>query len=345
MIKANINGTITITPTRGVVSRVVKKNKYAEVLLHNLTALRNSPISSCKQVQTALAKYRTEIKPTKKINANNITHNGTVLSSSAKARIRNLCTSLYHSRSNLKFLTLSLPSARQVFGGCEVFASDSFYVNCLSKFLENLKVNYGLVNYLWVAERQMKYNRGAIHYHLVVDIPFQKYTKLSEIWSNLLLEYHYSSVACVDGVTINSLNGVSSYLSSYLSKKTSKKISHLHFDSDGNPVMIQKEPSIEPRFYCRVWAMSREWSQLSRSEKCVKELNVEQLHEVLEDESNVYKKNEYKLKNTQYSITIIRCNQHRIFELFFKDYYDIPIVGNGTRPNRAIKTKKQYEFN
>jgi len=52
-----------------------------------------------------------------------------------------------------------------------------------SNHIKNLKENYGLSSYLWVAERQ---KRGAIHYHCLFDIPFVDVRDINRSFGNSL---------------------------------------------------------------------------------------------------------------------------------------------------------------
>lgn len=62
----------------------------------------------------------------------------------------------------------------------------------LSKFLENLRKNYGLVSYVWVLEKQ---GNGNPHYHCIFDMPFQDIKTVNQIWVETLKR------GCVDYVS------------------------------------------------------------------------------------------------------------------------------------------------
>jgi hypothetical protein len=49
-----------------------------------------------------------------------------------------------------------------------------------SKFVENLRINYGCCGYIAVREFGHKYNR--VHYHLLCAIPYHSFTKLNTAW-------------------------------------------------------------------------------------------------------------------------------------------------------------------
>jgi hypothetical protein len=154
---------------------------------------------------------------------NNISVTGTTLTRSAKTSLRNLCHQLfYQGRRNLKFFTFTLPPTYRVEHDFEAFQSDSFYNACLSRLLENLKKNYGLKDYFWVAERQEKNGRGAIHYHCVFDVNFLSAQHLCFLWCQQLKEYHVKSRNCVEYAEIKTLKSLANYVSKYISKNGSR---------------------------------------------------------------------------------------------------------------------------
>lgn len=97
----------------------------------------------------------------------------------------------------------------------------------IAKFVNNLRMSYGLENYLWVREFTLA---GAPHYHFVADIPsFSSPVGISRYWSNL---FSAVSVNCVRlgskpdkrGKRIFRINPresqrAANYLTTYLSKQ------------------------------------------------------------------------------------------------------------------------------
>ena len=77
-------------------------------------------------------------------------------------------------KNNITFFTLTFP-----FNADEVQAND-----CFSKFMENLKLNYGLSNYIASKERGEKGINHKIHYHCLFDLPYISITKLNKAWCN-----------------------------------------------------------------------------------------------------------------------------------------------------------------
>ena len=52
------------------------------------------------------------------------------------------------------------------------------------KFIKRLKRRYPDLKYLTVVEFQDKKGRGAVHYHMICNLPFIKKTELFDIWGN-----------------------------------------------------------------------------------------------------------------------------------------------------------------
>lgn len=91
---------------------------------------------------------------------------------------------------------------------------------CLTNFLKNLKLNYGLASYLWVCELQQ---RGAAHYHLILDIPFVPIDKLNSAWCKAISLVSRPSDNAVRlspgwGGVIQSHDRVIKYVCKYISK-------------------------------------------------------------------------------------------------------------------------------
>ena len=77
-------------------------------------------------------------------------------------------------QNNITFFTLTFP-----FNANEEQANE-----CFSKFMDNLKLNYGLQNYIATKERGEKGQHHKIHYHCLFDIPYISITKLNKAWCN-----------------------------------------------------------------------------------------------------------------------------------------------------------------
>jgi len=87
-------------------------------------------------------------------------------------RIRQL-TMLNFSNDYVKLLTLT-------FGDCDFDITDPRICNKkLSRFLQKLRKLYPTFKYIGVIEFQ---KRGAVHYHILCDLPFTDKDKLAEMW-------------------------------------------------------------------------------------------------------------------------------------------------------------------
>lgn len=81
----------------------------------------------------------------------------------------------------------------------------------LKAFLHRMRYRFGEFDYLIVPEYQMKYDRGAVHYHLVCNIGYIENKFLAEIWTH--------------GFTKINLIGDGKKVAGYLSKYISKDLS------------------------------------------------------------------------------------------------------------------------
>jgi len=85
-------------------------------------------------------------------------------------------------------------------------------------FIRRLKYRYPSFSYLAVPERQ---KRGAIHYHLICNMPFVNFDELREIWGFGRLEVK----------DIRSVKKTGAYIAKYLTKDTSDFFSKRYFCS------------------------------------------------------------------------------------------------------------------
>lgn len=125
-------------------------------------------------------------------------------------------------------------------------------IKCLNKYLTVLRKKIGLFNYIWVAEKQLKKTNN-IHFHLIIDRRLD-ITEINSLWvcqqhnSKIINQdaalrfyndygltfkqahkkgYFYQRIVQsylnpVDVKPVNSLNGLSSYLTNYVIKNESK---------------------------------------------------------------------------------------------------------------------------
>lgn len=66
------------------------------------------------------------------------------------------------------------------------------------KFIQRMRYAYGNFKYITVVEFQDKNGRGAVHYHMISDLPFISNDKLREIWRNGFVKIN--KVSHVDNV-------------------------------------------------------------------------------------------------------------------------------------------------
>lgn len=88
-------------------------------------------------------------------------------------------------RNKVIFLTLTFP-----------FLIDELKANiCFSKFIDNLKHNFGLHSYIAVKELNFQDKIGTVpHFHCIFDIPFIHVSKLNRAWIRTFSELHPGSV-------------------------------------------------------------------------------------------------------------------------------------------------------
>lgn len=77
-----------------------------------------------------------------------------------------------------------------------------------AKFIKRLKYYYPKVKYLAVVEFQDKNDRGAVHYHMLIQLPYVPVEKLSKIWS-----HGYIFITKIDHV-----DNIGAYVTKYMTK-------------------------------------------------------------------------------------------------------------------------------
>jgi len=102
-----------------------------------------------------------------------------------KTKIYSSASRQFHNRRNkVAFVTFTNPN--------ELIYKDLKECNIrFSKFLENLRLNYKLHSYIWVAERQ---DNGSVHYHTFFDIPKFDINKMREAYNSAM---QHNSRSCV----------------------------------------------------------------------------------------------------------------------------------------------------
>jgi len=116
-------------------------------------------------------------------------------------------------KNNLTFFTLTFP-----FEPYEEVAN-----NCFSKFVENLKLNYDLKNYIAVKERGEQF--GRLHFHAIFDLPRIDILKINAAWCATFRNYSSPSACAVrlpkrsnGGAVIRSQKRCVKYLCKYIGK-------------------------------------------------------------------------------------------------------------------------------
>lgn len=90
--------------------------------------------------------------------------------------IRQLICSNFDSGS--KFVTLTFDNDRE-HDIRDVQACNQYF----KKFVQRIKYRYPEFKYVAVIEFQDKNGRGAVHYHMICNLPFMKKSELAEIWA------------------------------------------------------------------------------------------------------------------------------------------------------------------
>ena len=128
--------------------------------------------------------------------------------------VRSACVDLWHKRKskNLLFFTVTIP-----FKINEVELSRIW-----NHFLNNLRNNYKVTNYVWVKEIQTK--TGNIHYHVLVDRNRIGIKHLQDTWNNCInfitgtMPKFNNSVRLGKRPIVSHIQTVANYLSKYITK-------------------------------------------------------------------------------------------------------------------------------
>lgn len=75
-------------------------------------------------------------------------------------------------------------------------------------FCQRLKYRYPYLKYVTVIEFQDKNGRGAVHYHMICNLPYIKKSELSEIWGNGFVKIN----------AIDKVDNVGAYVVKYMNK-------------------------------------------------------------------------------------------------------------------------------
>ena len=144
----------------------------------------------------------------------------------AKTNIRRLINA--NSDDFGKFLTLTF----------EKNETDLDYCNYeFEKFIKRLKYKYDSFKYLVVVEFQ---KRGAVHYHMLCNLPYIKSKEISDIWGNGFIKIN----------RIDRVSNLGAYVTKYLQKDTSdprleKRKCYFTSRSLDKPIEITQKKEIE----------------------------------------------------------------------------------------------------
>lgn len=118
-----------------------------------------------------------------------------------RTSIRQLVTQNFNSSS--KFVTLTFRD------GLDFDIKDVKQCNnAYHLFCKRLKRRYGDFKYVTVIEFQDKNDRGAVHYHMICNLPYIKKSELSEIWGNGFVKIN----------SIDKVDNVGAYVVKYMNK-------------------------------------------------------------------------------------------------------------------------------
>lgn len=118
-------------------------------------------------------------------------------------RIRQLVCSNFDSGS--KFVTLTFDNSRD-FDITDVQACNKYF----KQFIQRLRYRYADLQYLAVIEFQDKNGRGAVHYHMICNLPFIKKNELADIWRAGFVKIN----------RIDKVDNVGAYVIKYMCKDT-----------------------------------------------------------------------------------------------------------------------------
>jgi hypothetical protein len=118
-------------------------------------------------------------------------------------------------RNKVIFLTLTFP----------VKISEQDANICFSKFIDNLKHNFGLHSYIAVKELNSQARIGVNpHFHCIFDIPFVYVAKLNRAWIRTFSEFHPGSANALrlgspdHGTVVKNANRLVKYICKYTAK-------------------------------------------------------------------------------------------------------------------------------
>lgn len=121
-------------------------------------------------------------------------------------RIRQLVCANFDSGS--KFVTLTFNDL-QDFDITDVISCNKYF----KKFILRLKYRYPEMKYVAVIEFQDKNGRGAVHYHMICNLPYIKKSELSKIWGGGFIKIN----------AIDKVDNVGAYVIKYMTQEMADK--------------------------------------------------------------------------------------------------------------------------
>lgn len=138
---------------------------------------------------------------TERGNGANQEHNYANTQKARREAVRNLTTTNFDSSS--KFVTLTFRNGLG-FDIRDVKACNKAF----KQFVQRMKRKFPDFRYLAVIEFQDKNGRGAVHYHMICNLPFIKKAELARIWGNGFVKIN----------AIDKVDNVGAYISKYMAK-------------------------------------------------------------------------------------------------------------------------------
>lgn len=109
---------------------------------------------------------------------------------------------------NAKFVTLTFDNKRD-FDIKDVKQCNAYF----KAFIKRLRYVYGDFKYLYVIEFQDSRGRGAVHYHVIMEVPFIKKSELARIWGGGFVKIN----------AIDKVDNLGAYVVKYMNKDIDDK--------------------------------------------------------------------------------------------------------------------------
>lgn len=163
--------------------KIVITNNIIEFVEYEKLNVNGRPTDKAYEVEKGQGKYKDE--------------NYEKYQSTRRDTIRRLVTQNFDTSS--KFVTLTF---------AENIKDVKMANKLFDKFIKRLKYKFKDIKYVAVIEFQDKNKRGAVHYHMIANLPYIKAKELQEIWS-----YGYIKINAIDKV-----DNIGAYVIKYMTK-------------------------------------------------------------------------------------------------------------------------------